>query len=91
MKTWNLKKQNDWNGIQIVDPDTNETHATIDGATPEALALIAAAPELLEALKEARALMSSLPPDLAEIETMSAEDSANKIEAAIAKAEGRDE
>ena len=50
--------------------------------------LIAAAPELLAALKEARDLLASLPADLKELETMGAEDTACKMLEAIAKAEG---
>ena len=49
---WNASEQNDWTGIELIDTETGETHATIDGCTPEALALIAAAPELFEALRE---------------------------------------
>jgi len=49
---WNASPQNDWTGIELIDTETGETHATIDGCTPEALALIVNAPELLEALRE---------------------------------------
>jgi hypothetical protein len=48
---WNASEQNDWTGIELIDTETGETHATIDACTPEALALIAAAPELLESLR----------------------------------------
>jgi len=50
--------------------------------------LISAAPELLEALKEAKDLLAGLPADLEELETMGAEDTACKMLEAIAKAEG---
>ena len=50
--------------------------------------LIAAAPELLAALRAARDLLASLPPDLLELETMAAIDTAHEIDAAIDKAEG---
>jgi len=50
--------------------------------------LIAAAPELLAALRAARDLLASLPADLVELETMAAEDTACKMIEAIAKAEG---
>ena len=59
---WYATEQNDWTGIELIDTETGKTHATIDGCTPEALALIAAAPELLEALKGARgALRMAMP------------------------------
>ena len=54
MKTkinWKVSTQNDWTGIELIDAETGETHATIDGCTPEALALIGSAPELLRELK----------------------------------------
>ena len=50
--------------------------------------LIAAAPELLDALKAARDLLASLPPEIEQLETMAAEDTACQIQEAIAKAEG---
>ena len=50
--------------------------------------LIAAAPELLAALRAARDLLASLPPDLLELETMAAIETAHEIGAAIDKAEG---
>ena len=50
--------------------------------------LIAAAPELLAALRAARDLLASLPPDLLELETMAAVDTTLDIDDAIHKAEG---
>jgi hypothetical protein len=52
---WKASPQNDWTGIELIDTETGETHATIDGCTPEALELIANAPELLAMLKELQA------------------------------------
>tara|TARA_R110002020_G_scaffold404394_1_gene614483 strand:+ start:450 stop:1001 length:552 start_codon:yes stop_codon:yes gene_type:complete len=49
--------------------------------------LIAAAPELLDALKAARDLLASLPPEIEQLETMAAEDTACQIQEVIAKAE----
>ena len=54
--TWKASGQSDWTGIELIDSETGETHATIDGCTPEALALIVNAPELLEVLREIQTL-----------------------------------
>jgi len=48
---WYAGDQNDWTGIELIDTETGETHATMAIHTPEALALITNAPELFEALK----------------------------------------
>jgi len=45
-------KESDWDGIELNDPETGITHASLDHCTPEAMALIAAAPAMLEALRE---------------------------------------
>ena len=45
-------KESDWDGIELNDPETRITHASLDPCTPEAMALIAAAPLMLEALRE---------------------------------------
>jgi hypothetical protein len=77
---WNATEQNDWTGIELIDTETGETHATIDGCTPEALALIANAPDLLEALRVAgNALDAYSGGESADLET---------IRQAIARAEG---
>lgn len=55
-KGWRSASQNDWTGIELIDTETGEIHATIDGCTPEALELIANAPELLAALREIQTL-----------------------------------
>jgi len=49
---WYAGDQNDWTGIELIDTETGETHATMAIHTPEALALITNAPELFEALRE---------------------------------------
>lgn len=49
---WYAGDQNDWTGIELIDTETGETHATMDVCTPEALALITNAPGLFEALRE---------------------------------------
>ena len=48
-----LNKESDWDGIELNDPETGITHASLDHCTPEAMALIAAAPAMLEALRDA--------------------------------------
>mgnify|MGYP003147072020 CR=1 FL=1 len=45
-----LNKASDWDGIELNDPATGLTHASLDSCTPDALALIVAAPQMLEAL-----------------------------------------
>ena len=54
--TTKLNRENDWNGIELNDPVTGQTHASLDACTPEALALIASAPEMLAALAEIQTL-----------------------------------
>ena len=49
---WHIKPQDDWAGTELVDSRDGLVHATFTGATSEALNLIEAAPELLDALKE---------------------------------------
>ena len=49
---WHLNPQDDWAGTELVDSRDGLVHATFTAATPEALSLIEAAPELLEALRE---------------------------------------
>jgi hypothetical protein len=63
---WNASEQNDWTGIELIDTETGETHATIDACTPEALALIAAAPELLDVLHAIQAECEDSPDGLHE-------------------------
>ena len=77
--TWKAS-QNDWTGIELIDTETGEIHATIDGCTPEALELIANAPVLLAALRVAEnALDAYSGGESADLET---------IRQAITKAEG---
>ena len=73
--------------VALVPRVKNESMVNVGSAVANAR-LIAAAPCMLKALKEARDLLASLPADLKELETMGAEDTACKIIAAIAKAEG---
>ena len=48
---WHLNPQDDWAGTELVDSRDGLVHATFTAATPEALSLIEAAPEMLEALQ----------------------------------------
>jgi hypothetical protein len=48
---WHLNPQDDWAGTELVDSRDGLVHATFTAATPEALNLIEAAPELLVALR----------------------------------------
>ena len=48
-----LNNESDWDGIELNDPETGITHASLDACTPEAMALIGAAPLMLEALRDA--------------------------------------
>lgn len=88
--------ESDWVGtkphgsaVVWLGENTSERIVVMGSGNDEANArLIAAAPEMLAALKEARDLLASLPADLKELETMGAEDTACKMLEAIAKAEG---
>lgn len=93
MKPWNLKKQNDWTGVELIDPNTNETHATIDSATPEALALIAAAPALLWVARFALADLEGVMPEFEPSGERSHPgwETIQDLKSAIAKAEGMGE
>ena len=73
-----LNNESDWDGIELNDPETGITHASLDACTPEALALIAAAPDLLEALKWASERVAG----------RGSFDDYMKCQRAIAKAEG---
>ena len=57
---WTASAQCDWEGIHLLDSD-GLIHATITGATPEALARIKAAPELLAMLKHAEERLNAIP------------------------------
>jgi len=60
---WTASAQCDWEGLHLNDPATGLTHATITAATPEALALIKAAPELLHELRCALADLEGIMPE----------------------------
>lgn len=49
---WIATPRDDWDGVHLIDPVSGDVHVTISGATPEALALIEAAPKLLALLKD---------------------------------------
>jgi hypothetical protein len=48
---WIATPPDDWNGVELIDSVTGDCHAIVSTATPEALALIGAAPKLLALLK----------------------------------------
>ena len=48
---WIATPRDDWDGVHLIDPVSGDVHVTISGATPEALALIKAAPKLLALVK----------------------------------------
>ena len=54
-------KESDWDGIELNDPETGITHASLDHCTPEAMALIAAAPAMLEALRGLQKAITNAP------------------------------
>ena len=49
---WIASPRDDWDGVELIDPVSGDVHAAISMATPEALALIEAAPKLLALLKD---------------------------------------
>tara|TARA_R110002020_G_scaffold265840_1_gene480640 strand:+ start:3889 stop:4149 length:261 start_codon:yes stop_codon:yes gene_type:complete len=49
---WIASPRDDWDGVELIDPVSGDVHVTISTATPEALALIEAAPKLLALLKD---------------------------------------
>ena len=56
---WIASPRDDWDGVELIDPVSGDVHVTISTATPEALALIEAAPKLLALLKKHRQSISS--------------------------------
>lgn len=80
---WTVKQTED-EGIELIDPTDGKICAVIVGCTPEAQRLIAAAPELLEALKNAEQRIAALSPEGYTAPELW------EIRRAIAKAEGRD-
>jgi hypothetical protein len=81
---WTASAQCDWEGIHLLDSD-GLIHATITGATPEALALIKAAPELLDTLRAVcEAFEAHSPCDLNDIP---ADDAIEMMKRAIEAAE----
>ena len=56
---WTLREIED-EGIELLDTTDGLIHGTIVGITPEAKAIIEAAPDLLEALKQLLALTEGL-------------------------------
>lgn len=77
---WKLKEE-PFNGIELVDENDGLTAATITGATPEAAALIGAAPDLLGACRHALEALT-------DPENIDAQDAVDALERAIAKYTG---
>ena len=83
-------KESDWDGIELNDPETGITHASLDHCTPEAMALIAAAPALLEALEQAVILLHHAWDDPALLHSQLADETAATMTEALEQATGKE-
>jgi len=85
-----LNNESDWDGIELNDPETGITHASLDACTPEALALIAAAPLMLEALGQAAILLKHAWEDPALLHSQLADETAATMTEALEQATGKE-